>query len=154
MEQQTQASAQAQKESAAVCGMSLRSHSQPSWLSWYTLRRSDHRVQVVVWQWCSAGTEAAHTGVYSPSASALRRSRHSPSLPILKVRRFGLSLCHIFFFHSIVMAKCIFLMSCIAEETIPAGPWRCLLFLMCISFGTTFYNDFLLLLFVPWGCSM
>lgn len=30
MEQQTQASAQAQRESAAMCGMSLRSHSQYS----------------------------------------------------------------------------------------------------------------------------
>lgn len=52
-------------------------------------------------------------------------------------------------FCGIVMAKCIFLMSCIAEETVPVGQRRCLFFLMSMSFGTTSYNDFLLPLFKP-----
>lgn len=104
--------------------------------------------QVLVWQWRSAETEAVHTGVYSPNVSALHRSRHSPSLPFFTDSRFVLGRCHVFFY-GIVMAKCIFLMSCIAEETVPVGHWRCLFFLMCMSFGTTSYNDFLLPLFKP-----
>lgn len=54
---------------------------------------------------------------------------------------FGLGLCDVFFY-GIVMATCIFLMSCIAEERIPVGEWRCLFFLISMSFGTTCYNDF------------
>lgn len=50
-------------------------------------------------------------------------------------------------FHGIVMATCIFLMSCIAKERIPVGQRRCLFFLICMIFGTTSYNDFLLPLF-------
>lgn len=47
------------------------------------------------------------------------------------------------------MGKCIFLMSCITEEKTPVGQWRCLFFLVYMSFGTTSYNDFLLPLFKP-----
>lgn len=37
--------------------------------------------QDVAWRWCSAETEAAHTGVHSVIAPALHRSRRSPRLP-------------------------------------------------------------------------
>lgn len=50
-------------------------------------------------------------------------------------------------FYGIVMAKCIFFMSWIAGGAVPVGQWRCLFFLMCMSFGTASYNDFLLPLF-------
>lgn len=52
-------------------------------------------------------------------------------------------------FYGIVMVKCIFLMSCIAGETVPVGRWRCLFFLMCMNIGTISSNDFLLALFKP-----
>lgn len=112
-----------------------------------TLRQSCRLRQAAARQWCSAGTGAVHTGVYSPSVSALHRSRHSQSLPFLTHSHPGAGSCHVFFSYSIVMAKCIFLMSCIAEEGIPVGRRRWLLFLKYMVFGTRSYNDFLWLLF-------
>lgn len=133
-----------------MCGMSLRSHSQHSLAfsgTQFGRVASSSSCDVAVMQRRNR-SRTQYTGVYSRKVSALHRSRHSPSLPFFTDRRFGLGLCHVFFYR-IVMAKCIFLMSCITEKKIPVGEWRCLFFLMHMSFGTISYNDFLLPLFKP-----
>lgn len=59
-------------------------------------------------QWRSAGTEAAHTGVYSLRASVSRPCRHRPSLLFLNSRQMlrpGIVFCA---FCGIVMVECIF----------------------------------------------
>lgn len=125
-------------------GMSLRSRSQHSLALGGTLWQSGQLVRL----WC--GSDAAQkqkpctlgsihpTRLLSIEADARRVCL---SFLFFFPCSFGLGLCDVFFY-GIVMATCIFLMSCIAEERIPVGEWRCLFFLISMSFGTTCYNDF------------
>lgn len=138
-----------------MCGMSLRSHSQHSLALGGTHSGSSSGCGVAVMQ--RRNRSCTHWSLFtyrvcSPSKQTLTESAffyRQPHWP-------GFVSC--LFFYGIVMAKCIFLMSCIAEETVPVGQWRCLFFLMCMSFGTTSYNDFLLPVFKPClkleGCSV
>lgn len=130
-------------DTAAMWGTSLRSH-------------SPHRLAL-------AGTSVGRVVGSSGRAVAVMQCRNrsrahwslfshsvcSPSQPsdaqhvylsLRQLRWLGFVSC---LFYGIVMLKCIFLMSCVAKERIPAEFRRCLRFFTCIGFGTNSYNDFL-----------
>lgn len=81
--------------------------------------------------------------VCSPSHQTL-----TASAVFLTDSSFGRGLRDVFLY-GIVMANCMLLMSCLAEERIPVGQWRCLLFINYMRVGTASCNDFLLPLFLP-----
>ena len=130
-------------ESAAVCGTSLRSHSQHGLALGGTQSSgvagsSGCGVAVMQCRNRSRTHWSPFTQrVCSPSKQTLAKSACFFHRQLLWP---GFVSC---LFHGIVMAKCIFFMSCIAKQRIPAGQSRCLFFLKCMSFGTTSYNDFL-----------
>lgn len=96
-----------------------------------------------LWQWCSAEAEAVHTEIYSHHVSAIHQCKHSPSV----LSFFLTAACMMSCFYCIVMAECIFLVSCMAEVWNPPGRWGRLFFVIHIIFGSAVCNDFLIPLF-------
>lgn len=117
---------------------------------WHNVRVTSAR-QVVARRWCSAETEAVDTGVYSPNVSALRRRGHSPSLCCVffffKLTAVLAWVCVTSYFYGIVMAKCIFLCQVLQGRESQRDRVDACFFSTHTSFGTAFYNDFLLPLF-------
>lgn len=128
-----------------MCGTSLWSHSTVRLLVLHALQQSGQLVRL----WC--GTDVAqkqkpYTLESIHPTCLLSIGADTRQVCLFVQTRSGLGLFCLSFY-GIVMVKCIFLMSCIAGETVPVGRWRCLFFLMCMNIGTISSNDFLLALF-------